>query len=288
MKYEDFKEEVERILLEKGEPTSWSEIRDSSDKLDQRVPYHGHVQKLRGEIGLITLKDKETGQRLWALMDWFVRKQKGTQTFLIPPKKMAITLLCKAKEVFSRKYGPTHCLAGLDEDWKWRRLYPLSAEVGDNIRKWDVIEVAVRDFFPEKNRPETVKIWPKKVKVVDRIDGMKKRRKIVRRTVETGEFLHTDVWRGKTIGLIKPRRLQFFVEGGEIKCKFYCNQRRCRGHIMVVWDSEVNEQRNFYELESGDPYFLLGTHKYHPHRWLLISAINLAETKPPILSDFSA
>ena len=284
MKYEEFKKEVERILSEKGRPSSWSEIRNSSDKLDQRVPYHGYVQKLRGEIGLIEIKDRKTGRRTWALRRWFKR---GEQTFLVPPEKLNVTLLCKAKEVFSKKYGPTHCLAGLDERWKWRRLYPLSAEVGDKIGKWDVIEVTVRDFLPEKNRPETVKIWPRKVNFIETIQ-IKDREKIITKTIETGEFLHTDAWRGKSIGLIKPKRARFFLKDDEIRCEFYCDQRRCRGHIMTVWNSEVHERRNFYELESGDLYFLLGTHKYHPHKWLLISVINLAEKKLPKLSNFSA
>lgn len=244
--------------------------------MGQRVPYHGYVQKLRGEIGLMEVKDRKTGRKVWALRRWY---KKGKQTFLAPPKKVSITLLCKAKEVFSRRYGLTHCLAGLDKDWKWRRLYPLSAEVGSDIGKWDVIEVVVRDFFPEKNRPETIKIWPRRVKCTSRIDDMNERRKIIRRTSETGEFLHTEAWRGKSIGLIEPRRPRFLVEDGEIKCEFRCNQKRCGGHKMVVWDSEVVGKRDFVVFETGEPYFLLGTHKYHPHKFLLISVINLSKPR---------
>lgn len=274
MKYEEFKEEVERILLEKGRPTSWSEIRDSSEKLDQRAPYHGRVQKLRGDIGLIEIKDKKTGRKLWALRRWFKR---GKQTFFVPPEKVKIILLCKAKEVFSRKYGPTHCLAGLDEDWNWRRLYPLSAKMGLEIEKWDVVEAAVKKFFAEKNRPESIKIWPSDVETVDRIEDMEERKRIIKRVMETGEFIHTDVWKGKTLGLIKPKRPKFYIENGDVKCHFYCDQRRCNGHTMVVWDSEVNETRDFAMFESGEPYFLLGTHKYHPNKFLLISVINLSK-----------
>ena len=282
MKYEEFKKEVERILVEKGRPTSWSEIRNASEKLDQRVPYHGHVQKLRGEIGLIEIKDKKTGRKTWALRRWFKR---GKQTFLVPPETLKVTLLCKAKEVFSRKYGPTHCLAGLDEEWKWRRLFPLSAELGESIGKWDVIEVAVRDFFPEKNRPETVKIWPTGMKRLDTVQ-IGEREKIITRMRETGEFLHTDAWRGKSIGLIKPKRPRFFVTDDGIKCEFNCDRRSCNGHSMTVWNSEVNERRNVRELEGGNLYFLLGTHKYHPHKWLLIAVINLAERTHPKLKNY--
>jgi hypothetical protein len=49
---------------------------------------------------------------------------------------------------------------GLDKNWKWRRLYPMSAEVASNIGKWDVVEAGVRNFFAEKNRPESIRIWP--------------------------------------------------------------------------------------------------------------------------------
>ena len=275
MKYEKFKEEIERILLERGRPTSWSEIR-TSDKLNRRTPSHRYVQRLQAEIGLIKIKDKKTGKKLWALRRWFKR---GQQTFLVPPEKVMITLLCKAKEVISKKYGLTHCLAGLDKDWNWKRLYPLSAEVGNNIEKWCIIEAAVRDFFPEKNRPESVKIWPKEVRFIRKIENMEERKKILERIVETGEFLHRDLRKGKTLGLMKPKFPRFSIENECVQCRFYCDQRKCRGHTMVVGDSEVDEKRDLVMLEGGELHFLLGTHKYHPNKWLLISVINLSKPR---------
>lgn len=286
MDYEEFKREVERILLEKGRPMTWSEIRNSSEKLNQRAPYHGRVHKLRGEIGLMEIKDKGTGRKLWALRRWFKGKKSGRQTFFSPPKTVVVTLLCKAKEQFSRRHKMlTHCIAGLDKDWKWRRLYPLSADAGSEIRKWDVIEAVVKNFFPEANRPESIKIWPREVKRIARIQQIKERRRIIKGVVETGEFLHRDSWKGKTLGLIKPKRPKFYIENGEVKCDFYCDQRRCSGHTMVVWDCEVNERRDFVMFESGEPYFLLGTHKYHPNKFLLISVINLSKPRQKRLMD---
>jgi len=279
MKYEEFKKEVERVLLEKGKPTSWSEIRNSSDKLDQSVPYHGYVQKLHGEIGLIEIKDRKSGKKLWALRRWLKNRK---QTFLAPPKAVQIILLCKAKEQFSKKLKMlTHCTAGVDMDWKWKRLYPLSAKVGAQIQKWDIIEASVKEFSPESNRPETVKIWPTEVKGLGRIEDMQKRRKIINRVIESGEFLHRNSWKGKTLGLIKPVRPKFFIDRrtNEVKCRFYCNRRECRGHTAVVWDCEITEQ-NYRIIPTKETYFLLGTHKYHPHRWLLISVITLAKSIP--------
>jgi hypothetical protein len=37
MNYEEFEKEIELIPLEKGKPTSWGEIRDSSDIFNQKV-----------------------------------------------------------------------------------------------------------------------------------------------------------------------------------------------------------------------------------------------------------
>lgn len=284
MNYEEFKREIEQILLQKGKPLSWDDIITYSTKLKHIIPSHSYMQRLRKDIGLIRFKDRKTGKNLWALLRWY---KKERQSFLIPPEKIKVILLCKAREVFSRKYGLTHCIAGLDEDLNWRRLYPLSAELGNDLQKWDVIEAYVRDLFPEKNRPETVKIWPKEVKRIKRIDDMEKRIEILNRATENGAFLHLNDWKKKSIGLIKPRNPRFIEEGEEIKCEFYCDYKKCRGHLMTVWDADIYDRRTLYEFEQESLYFLLGTHKFHPHKWLLISIINLAEKRHLTLQNFT-
>jgi hypothetical protein len=274
MDYEVFKKEVERILLEKRKPLAWNEIRNASQILNQTIPNYKYVQKLRSEIGLLEIKDKKRGRTLWALRRWF---KGGKQSFLMSPDKVTIVLLCKAKEQFSRKLGMlTHCTAGLDRNLKWKRLYPVDAELASNLIKWDIIEAGVQNFYPEKNRPESIKIWPSEVKKVGRIDDANERRKIIERVVETGEFLHRNLWKDKTLGLIKPKKPRFLIRNNEVYCKFFCEQKICRGHVMAVWDSEVVENRDFATYETADPYFLLGTHKYHSNKFLLISVINMS------------
>jgi len=283
VKYEEFKQEIEQILLRKHRPLSWNEITTYSTKLKHVIPSHSYIQRLRKDIGLIRIKDRKTGKKLWALIRWYRREK---QSFLAQPEKIRIILLCKAKEVFSRKYGPTHCLAGLDENLNWRRLYPLSAELGNDLQKWDVIEAYIKDPFPEKHRPETVKIWPKGVRKLNRIDNIEKRRKIINQTIETEPFLHLNAWKRKSIGLIKPRNPRFHIESEGIRCEFYCNYNKCKGHLMTVWDSDVYDKRVLYEFEENDVYFLLGTHKFHPNKWLLISIINPTEKHPLTLQNF--
>lgn len=231
MVYEKFRHEVERILEEKATPLTWNEIRACSATLKQKAPYHVYVQKLQGDIGLVRFK---SGNRtVWALRKWF---EEGKFTDLLP-KKVRLTILSARKD---------HAI-GATEDGELKRVYPLRNEV----RRWDVVEADVEEFFSQEDkRPESVKLREDGIAYIERLDDDEKRIRLAEKVTESGEFLHTDAWKGKTLGLTKPRfRCFYFYEN---KCQFFCDQSVCVGHEM-----DVEEDREHLDIQGDRIFFLV-------------------------------
>ncbi|MHC1611357.1 MAG: hypothetical protein ACXQTW_07185 [Candidatus Methanospirareceae archaeon] len=231
MVYEKFREEVERILEEKGKPVTWNEIKGSSTRLKQKAPYHVYVQKLQGDIGLVRFKH---GQRtVWALRRWF---EDGKFRELLP-NKVRLT-------IFSVKKGYA---IGVNEYRELKRVYPVEA----GLHRWDVIEADVAEFFPEGDkRPESIRLKGEGMEYVRSIESDEERIRIAEGIAESGEFLHTDAWRGKTLGLTKPRFRCFYFY--DTRCQFFCDQSVCVGH-----DMEVEEEGGSIEIKGDKVYFVL-------------------------------
>ena len=231
MVYEKFRKEVERILEEKAKPVTWNEIKASSTKLKQKAPYHVYVQKLQGDIGLVRFKHEQ--RTVWALRNWF---EDGKFTELLP-NKMRLTILSVKKE---------YAIAA-NEYWELKRIYPLEA----GLHRWDVIKAGVAEFFPEEDkRPESIRLKRDGMEYVRNIESDEEQIRIAERIAESGEFLHTDAWKGKTLGLTKPRfRCFYFYDS---KCQFFCDQSVCVGHDM---DVEVGGES--IEIKGDKVYFVL-------------------------------
>lgn len=213
MHYEKFRQEVARILKEQGRPITWNELKASSTKLTQKAPYHLYVQKLQGDIGLVRFKH---GQKtLWALRSWF----EAGQFRALLPAQARLTILAVRKEyaLAATEYG------------ELKRIYPLML----GLRCWDVLEAAVADYFPaEDRRPESMRLTPEGMTVLRMIEDDEERIRLADRLAESGEFLHTDAWKGKTVGMTRPRfRCYYFYDG---HCQFFCDQSLCVGHDMAV------------------------------------------------------
>ena len=227
MPYEKFRKEVERILEEKAEPLTWNEIKECSTKLKQKAPYHVYVQKLQGDIGLVRFK--RGNKTVWALRKWF---EAGKFKELLPEKVRFTILSVKG----------SHAIAA-NEYWELKRIYPLNSP----LNRWDVIVAEVDDFFPEEDkRPDSIRI--RETEHSRRIEDDEERIKIAEKISESGEFLHTDAWKGKTLGLTKPRfRCFYFYDS---KCQFFCDQSVCVGHDMDVEDESI-------EIKGDKVYFVL-------------------------------
>jgi len=238
MTYEKFRREVERVLQEKGRPVSWNEIRASSSSLKQRAPYHVYVQKLQGDIGLVRFKSG--AKTLWALRSWF-ESESGDFKNLLPTVLRLIIL-----HLYHDTDTDAEAAIAVDEYRQLKRVYPLQQH---QFRRWDMIEAEVADFFPaDDKRPESIRI--KGESWLKRVEDAKEQLKLVERTAESGEFLHTDAWKGKTLGLTKPRfRCFYFYDS---RCQFFCDQRVCVGHDMEVEeeDAEIIGDRVYFILEA--------------------------------------
>jgi hypothetical protein len=233
MVYEKFKNEVERILEEESKPVTWNEIKESSTKLKQKAPYHVYVQKLQGDIGLVRFKHEQ--RTVWALRKWF---EDGKFTELLPDK-VRLTILSVKKE---------YAIAA-NEYWELKRIYPL--EAGSGLHRWDVIKADVAEFFPEEDRrPESMKLKGDGMEYLRSIESDEERIRVTEKIVESGEFLHTDAWKGKTLGLTKPRFRCFYFY--DTKCQFFCDQSVCVGH-----DTAVEEEGESIEIKGDRVYFVL-------------------------------
>jgi hypothetical protein len=231
MVYEKFKQEVARILEETEKPVTWNEIKASSTKLKQKAPYHVYVQKLQGDIGLVRFKHEK--KTVWALRQWF---EDGRFRELLP-EKARLTIL---------SVNGRYAIAA-NEYWELKRIYPLER----GLRRWDVIEADVEDFFPDDDkRPESMTLKEDGLKYMRNVEDVEVELKIAEKIAESGEFLHTDAWKGKTLGLTKPRfRCFYFYDS---KCQFFCDQSVCVGHDMDV----ANEDESV-EIVGDKVYFVL-------------------------------
>jgi len=288
MSYESFKKEVERVLLERGEPMTWSEIKRFSGKLRQRAPYHVFVQKLQGEIGLVRFKPRGSQQTLWALRKWF---EEGRFRDLLPERMRFVVLHSEGETAFVA-----------DEFRNLRRIFPVKSvvvheeeakeagEAGEvretrktkeerkakkvkgagearegeeeeaereggekvrDLRRWDVVEAEISSLFPEEDRrPESIRV--RSLRFLRRVEEDSERLKILESVSESGEFLHTDAWRkhGKTLGMTRPRFRCFYFY--DARCQFFCDQRVCLGHDIP---SKISKE----EALGDKVYFILET-----------------------------
>lgn len=269
MVYEKFRKEVERILEEKSKPVTWNEIKESSTKLKQKAPYHVYVQKLQGDIGLVRFKHEQ--RTVWALRRWF---EDGKFRELLP-NKVRLTILSVTS---------TYAIAA-NEYWELKRIYPLEA----GLHRWDVIRADVAEFFPEEDkRPESVRLKGDGMEYVRCIESDEERIRIAGRIAESGEFLHTDAWKGKTLGLTKPRFRCFyfykhdFINDYSYRCQFFCDQSVCVGHDTGVGeeeDTEIRGDRVYFILEAVEQ--AKGEFVWEKSRveWCITSVISLTDLR---------
>jgi hypothetical protein len=128
-------------------------------------------------------------------------------------RKESIIVLVKATPNWSVSLGQyTICTAGVNDDGKWRRLYPMTwRAIKDNdIKVWDRIEVELAK--PDKDsRQESRKVKSESITNSGcAIERRQERRKYLNSL--TDPYLPDPNRDNKTLSIIKPVLFGFFVE----------------------------------------------------------------------------
>jgi hypothetical protein len=119
-------------------------------------------------------------------------------------------IIVKAAPRRSQKYGETVCIAGLNRDGRWVRLYPVSFVYLDEPQKfsrWD--KVAYRWSQPKDVRTESRRVDPNSIQIVGKLP----KSEIItflNRSVVTS--LVREHQAGKSLALIRPEILDFWHE----------------------------------------------------------------------------
>lgn len=161
-------------------------------------------------------------------------------------------------------------------------MYPIVGTLHNEIKPFDVVQTIFKDSRPEPHRPESRKIVFGKqfIKVVGHLDKESQRSLLIKYT-ESGEFLHGDRWRTKSLGMIKPECPRFKFEGVESRITYTCECVDCRGHSNKVFpflkfDSVGRKKLNKKLIEQvkkcddEDMRFVMGTVSTHPSKWIII------------------
>ena len=184
-----------------------------------------------------------------------------------------------------------HCIAGLENNSRWIRLYPIRyRNEGSKPKKFDIIRIKVIDDNPEfrvESRKPDIAVAPVKIGVVTE----KERITILKNNLDSGKFLHDNSWRGtKTLGLINPKYPEFVIDKNKILVRYKCDYSECNRHVTEVPHCTMEEyglQDRIFEDRSGleeslielnrqillhrkQLWFVMGTILTHPQKWILI------------------
>ena len=205
--------------------------------------------------------------------------------------KQKVLMVVKTYPTPSTKYKETVCTAGVTQDGKWIRLYPIRFRFlkdDQQFKKFSWIEV---DTIKPKddNRPESYKVNGQSIKILNHLDSQKyidERKRymlpLVRQSLEEIYDLHeSDKY---SLGIFKPKIVQdlcitqtekewtqkqklylcqmsFFEDENkkkvlekipwEFRFKFLCNDNRCKGHNIIITDWEIYQTLRSYTRKYG-------------------------------------
>ncbi|MCD6208123.1 MAG: hypothetical protein J7J06_09080 [Methanosarcinales archaeon] len=191
--------------------------------------------------------------------------------------KEQILVLVRATPEQSRKHDHLVCVAGINENNQWRRLYPFRFSYGEGLidfRKRDLIEVTLANPDNDKRRESRKVIHHQNMS--SRLTDEEVRERILP-LVSSIEKLSEE---NASLGVIKPElqgidvtvnstdiydeQTYFSIAGDylerrervkmpvELKYRFRCrDEPECRGHNIILIDWELNElARNVMRREN--------------------------------------
>ena len=222
-------------------------------------------------------------------------------------EKRNILITVKAYPVPSISYGETVCCAGIDlKSNEWIRLWPVpyrDLELQKRFKKYDVVEVSCGKAAADK-RPESYKIVPESIKIIDRIssnDKWRRRKQLVfAMPIKSQCFIECESREKDTsLGIVKPEQIKFsykkrpasspeerracYAQYGlfipkkdpveEIPFIFYYEFKcfsmpACPGHKLPILDWEIGQAYRKFREKSKDQTETL---KKVEMKWLDIS-----------------
>ncbi|MBM3142894.1 MAG: hypothetical protein FJ005_07600 [Chloroflexi bacterium] len=206
-----------------------------------------------------------------------------------PEWSESLIVLGRGVDTWSQRYRTrTHCIVGIGEVSGLLRLYPLFTH--ERAEKFDLVHAVIQDENPEAHRPESRKIYPNSIRVIGQEDSKPAQRHIIKSLCDTGECLHAEGWRSQTIVIIRSVKPHFWITKRRklmVRCK--CGMLDCKGHVNEVlgvikvdkvgrrWrPKSVWLEKYIKTLLRKELYFVMGTHRNHPHRWVLIAIHSFA------------
>lgn len=120
-------------------------------------------------------------------------------------------VIIKAAPNVGEKHGETVCVACVDYEGNWHRLYPVpfkDLRADQRFGRWDTIRFRWR-LPSDDDRPESKRIDPQTLQVTGSVP--KRERHGFARRALVGSLADLDAM-GKTFGLIRPLKPKFFIE----------------------------------------------------------------------------
>jgi hypothetical protein len=120
-------------------------------------------------------------------------------------------ILVKASPQVGKRHGETVCCAGVGDTGEWVRLYPVSFRTLDQasqFRRWD--RIRFRWKRPQDDRrPESLRVDHQSIEVIGELKQKERLGFLSRLEVSS---INKVKEAGKTLALLRPRNLKFFVE----------------------------------------------------------------------------
>lgn len=119
-------------------------------------------------------------------------------------------VIIKAAPDIGRKHGETVCVAGIDYDGRWHRLYPVpykDLEADQKFGRWDVIEFEWTKPSDD-DRVESKRIFSQTLKVVGKVAPRERHAFARRALVDDFESLTDE---GRSFALIRPINPKFGI-----------------------------------------------------------------------------
>ncbi|MBP7280736.1 MAG: hypothetical protein KBA66_04115 [Leptospiraceae bacterium] len=180
---------------------------------------------------------------------------------------MKILITVKTYPALSTKYGETVCTAGITEEGKWIRIYPLpfrKLDYDKRFNKYDWVELELKrntnDFRPESFRPVNYEEIKDLGKIEADGDTWEERRKYVMKNVYTNLAKLIKEAKDKNIctslAVFKPTKIHKFTyektdrEWDSKKINFVESEKR----QLNLFESENEEDIENFEVVDKLPY----------------------------------